>query len=97
MLVSKEINKIKKNILNFLKQPLTCVGHYDNIIIERHNRKEIMKANKKMGRPLTSDKPRTIRFAVRLDEKEHQELKEKAAKNGMGMAEYIRYLIKNSK
>lgn len=49
------------------------------------------------GRPLTSEKPRTIRFAVRLDEKEHKELIEKAKKNKMKCAEYIRHLIKKDK
>lgn len=56
-----------------------------------------MKKKGKMGRPLTSEKPRTIRFNVRLDEKEHQELLEKSKRHGMTSAEYIRYLIKQSK
>lgn len=57
-----------------------------------------MKENKKVvGRPLTSEKPRTIRFAVRLDEKEHQELQDLSKKNNMTSAEFIRYLIKKEK
>lgn len=56
-----------------------------------------MEEKKKMGRPLTSEKARAIRFNVRLDEKEHQELLEKARKNNMKAAEYIRYLIKKDK
>ena len=53
--------------------------------------------NKVVGRPLTSEKPRTIRFAVRLDEKEHDELKQLAKKNNMTSAEFIRYLIQKEK
>lgn len=57
-----------------------------------------MEENKKVvGRPLTSEKPRTIRFAVRLDEKEHRELQELAKQNNMTSAEFIRYLIKKEK
>lgn len=56
-----------------------------------------MKANKKMGRPLTDAGFRKFQLTVRLSNSEHQMLKEKAKANGMGMAEYIRYLIKNSK
>lgn len=55
-----------------------------------------MKKNK-MGRPFLSGVPKTIRLTVRLDENEHQELQKKAKKNGMGIAEYIRYLIKKDK
>ncbi len=51
----------------------------------------------KMGRPLTSEEVRNIRFIVRLDKKERQELDEKAKKNNMTSAEYIRYLIKKDK
>lgn len=56
-----------------------------------------MEGKKKMGRPLTSEEPRTIRLSLRLDNKEHQELKEKAEKKNMNIAEYIRYLVKNDK
>ena len=53
-----------------------------------------MKNNKKMGRPLTSYGARDIRFTVRFSKKEHEELIKKAQKKEMGLAEYIRYLIK---
>lgn len=56
-----------------------------------------MENKKKMGRPLTSDSARDIRFTVRLSKKEHQDLQEKAKKNNMGIAEYIRYLIQKEK
>ena len=56
-----------------------------------------MENKKKMGRPLTSDSVRSIRFTVRLSKEEHQELTRKAKKNGMGNAEYIRYLIEKDK
>ena len=56
-----------------------------------------MKDNKKFGRPYITGKPKTINLSVRFDEKEHQELKEKAEKNNMKIAEYIRYLIKKDK
>lgn len=56
-----------------------------------------MNNKKKMGRPLTSEKVRDIRFNVRLDEKEHQELLEKSKRHNMKAAEYIRYLIKKDK
>lgn len=56
-----------------------------------------MDSKKKMGRPLTSEKTRDIRFNVRLDEKEHQELIQKAKQHNMKAAEYIRYLIKKDK
>lgn len=56
-----------------------------------------MKDNVKMGRPLTSEEPRTIRLSLRLDKKEHEELKEKAKKKNMTISEYLRYLFKNDK
>lgn len=56
-----------------------------------------MNKKKKMGRPLTGDTVRDIRFNVRLAKKEHQELLEKAKEHDMNAAEYIRYLIKNDK
>lgn len=56
-----------------------------------------MQKEKKMGRPLTSDSVRDIRFTVRLDKKEHQELLEQAKNNNMNAAEYIRYLIEKDK
>lgn len=56
-----------------------------------------MEEKKKMGRPLTSEEPRTIRLSLRLDKKEHQELLEKATKKGMSIAEYLRYLVKKDK
>ena len=56
-----------------------------------------MEKNKKMGRPLTSKEARTIRFTVRLDKKEHQELLKKSKTYNMTSAEYIRYLIKKNK
>ena len=56
-----------------------------------------MKEKKKMGRPLTSESTRNIRFNVRFDKKEHQELLKKAKNHNMNAAEYIRYLIKNDK
>lgn len=56
-----------------------------------------MKDKKKMGRPFITGKPKKINLSVRLDEQEHQELSKKAKANGMGIAEYIRYLIKKAK
>ena len=51
----------------------------------------------KMGRPYISGNPKTIRLTVRLDENEHKELIKKAKTNNMGVAEYIRFLIKRDK
>ena len=56
-----------------------------------------MDNKKKMGRPLTSDGVRDIKFIVRLDRTEREELDKKAKKNNMTSAEYIRYLIKKDK
>jgi len=56
-----------------------------------------MKEDKKIGRPFTSGKPKNIKTTVLLDEDEHKELQKKAKENGMGIAEYIRYLIKKDK
>lgn len=56
-----------------------------------------MEDKKKVGRPYTSGKPKDIKTTVLLDKEEHEELKKKAEKNGMGIAEYIRYLIKKDK
>lgn len=71
---------------------------YASMIIGRHNREGVNNIKpKNSGRPLTSEKPRTIRFGVRLDEKEHQELLEKAKKNNMKAAEFVRCLIKKAK
>lgn len=50
-----------------------------------------------MGRPTLSGKPKNIRFGIRLTEEEHREIKEKAKKKGMSIAEYIRYLIEKEK
>lgn len=51
----------------------------------------------KMGRPYITGKPKNIKTTVLLDEEEHKLLKQKAEKKGMGIAEYIRYLIKKDK
>ena len=57
-----------------------------------------MEENKRnAGRPPISGKTKSIRFGIRLNEKEHQELSETAKKNGMSIAEYIRYLIEKDK
>lgn len=53
-----------------------------------------MKEKKKMGRPLTANQIRNIRFTVRMAENEHQEIKKQAEKYNMTIAEYIRYLVK---
>ena len=89
--VVKKISKIK--ILSWLCRPFMLILLQDDTIEGR-----IMEENNKVvGRPLTSEKPRTIRFAVRLDEKEHQELQQLAKQNNMTSAEFIRYLIKKEK
>lgn len=51
----------------------------------------------KKGRPFITGQPKEINLSVRLDKNEHEELKKKAKKNNMGIAEYIRYLIKKDK
>lgn len=56
-----------------------------------------MNNKKKKGRPPMSDKSKTIRFGIRLNEDEHQEFIKKAAKKGMTVADYIRYLVKKDK
>lgn len=56
-----------------------------------------MENKKKFGRPYITGKPKKINLSVRLDESEHQELQNKARKNNMGIAEYIRYLIEKDK
>lgn len=68
-----------------------------NIIIGEHNRKESMEEGKKRGPHYQSGIPKDIRLTVRLDKEEHQDLKEKAQKKNMSIAEYIRYLVKNDK
>ncbi len=56
-----------------------------------------MKEESKKGRPYVSGKPKKINVSVRFDEDEHKALTEQARKHSMGVAEYIRYLIKNNK
>ncbi len=55
-----------------------------------------MKENKK-GRPYQSGIPKNIRLTLRLDENEHKILQDKAKKNNMNIAEYLRYLIEKDK
>lgn len=80
------------------KSLLTNSRLYVIMIIDSDKWKGVeMEENKKMGRPLTSEEARTIRFTVRFDKAELDELNAKAKKNNMKSAEYIRYLIKKEK
>ncbi len=56
-----------------------------------------MKEEKKKGPHYKSGIPKNIRLTIRLDKVEHKEMQDKAEKNGMSIAEYIRYLVKKDK
>jgi predicted DNA binding CopG/RHH family protein len=61
------------------------------------SRKENMEKQAKMGRPFLSGNPKKIKITIMLDEKEHQEIKEKASKNDLSISEYLRRLAKKDK
>lgn len=56
-----------------------------------------MKKETKMGRPKLENDVRSVRFIVRLNQQEREELDRKAKKNNVSSAEYIRQLIKKDK
>lgn len=56
-----------------------------------------MEEKKQTGRPVANEEAREIRFGIRMNKKEHEELKNKAKKNNMSVADYIRYLVEKDK
>lgn len=46
----------------------------------------------KIGRPPKGENKKTIRYTIKLSKQEHQIIKEKAQKNGLSIAEYLREL-----